>query len=138
MKTDLELALECAINIYHHYAIKHPMDDYLSKTEFSELLKENAKPFLHNTMPSNMSVDDYINKLFTTADRNQNGRLKFTEFLTTLNLVVIDAHNRSHQHHGSHDQHPGAGHDQDHGHDHGHGPDHGHDHGHDHSQGPCQ
>uniref|UniRef100_A0A8C3JJ56 S100/CaBP-9k-type calcium binding subdomain domain-containing protein n=1 Tax=Calidris pygmaea TaxID=425635 RepID=A0A8C3JJ56_9CHAR len=49
MKTDLELALECAINIYHQYAVKHPIDDYLSKDEFSELLKKNAKPFLHNT-----------------------------------------------------------------------------------------
>lgn len=51
MKTDLELALECAINIYHQYAIKYPIDDYLSKTEFSKLLKETAKPFLYNTMP---------------------------------------------------------------------------------------
>lgn len=51
MKTDLELALECAINIYHQYAVKKPIDDYLSKNEFSELLKENAKPFLHNTIP---------------------------------------------------------------------------------------
>ena len=51
MKTDLELALECVVNIYHQYAIKYPIDDYLSKTEFSDLLKETAKPFLCNTMP---------------------------------------------------------------------------------------
>lgn len=51
MKTDLELALECAINIYHQYAIKNPIDDYLDKSEFSQLLKETAKPFLHNTTP---------------------------------------------------------------------------------------
>ncbi|XP_009270874.1 protein S100-A12-like [Aptenodytes patagonicus] len=116
MKTDLELALECAINIYHQYAIKYPIDDYLSKTEFSKLLKETAKPFLYNTMPPNMTTDDYISKLFARADCNHDGRLKFTEFLTTLNLVVIDAHNRSHQHCGSHDKHPDAGHGQDHGH----------------------
>ncbi|XP_009577264.1 PREDICTED: protein S100-A9-like [Fulmarus glacialis] len=125
MKTDLELALECAINIYHQYAIKYPIDDYLSKPEFSELLKENAKPFLHSTIPPNTTVDDYISKLFTRADGNHNGRLKFTEFLTTLNLVVIDAHNRSHPHPRSHDRHPDAGQE----HDHGHGHDHGHDHG---------
>ncbi|KAM9368500.1 protein S100-A12-like [Phaethornis superciliosus] len=115
MKTDLELALECIINIYHQYAIKNPLDDYLSKNEFSELLKKTAQPFLHNTLPPNTSVDDYINKLFTKADGNHDGRLKFTEFLTTLNLVVIEAHKRSHQ-----------------GHDHGHSQDHSHDHDHDH------
>ncbi|XP_074931157.1 protein S100-A12-like [Phalacrocorax aristotelis] len=120
MKTNLERALEDVVNVYHQYAIKKPIDDYLSKNEFSELLKENAKSFLHNTLPPNMSIDDYISKLFVTADCNHNGRLKFTEFLTTLNLAVIDAHNRSHQHRGSHDKHPDAGHGHDH--DHGHGP----------------
>ncbi|XP_065516239.1 protein S100-A7-like [Lathamus discolor] len=123
MKTDLELALECAINIYHQYAIKNPIDDYLDKLEFSQLLKETAKPFLNNTKPPNVSVDEYISNLFAKADRNHDGRLKFTEFLTTLNLVVIEAHNRSH---GRHGHHHGAdrGHDDghDHGHDHGHGP----------------
>ncbi|KAM6190104.1 protein S100-A12-like [Sarcoramphus papa] len=118
MKTDLELALECVVNIYHQYAIKYPIDDYLNKGEFSDLLKETAKPFLYNTMPPNMSIDDYISKLFTRADHNHDGRLKFTEFLTTLNLVAIDAHNRSHQH-------PDAGHGHGHSHDHGHGHDHG-------------
>uniref|UniRef100_A0A663DZG7 EF-hand domain-containing protein n=1 Tax=Aquila chrysaetos chrysaetos TaxID=223781 RepID=A0A663DZG7_AQUCH len=91
MKTDLELALECAINIYHQYAMKCPIDDYLSKTEFLKLLKETP----------NTSIDDYISKLFARADHNHDGRLKFTEFLTTLNLVVIDAHNRSHQCHST-------------------------------------
>jgi len=51
MKTDLELALESAINVYHHYAIRNPMDDYLSRNEFATLLKENAKPFLTDTLP---------------------------------------------------------------------------------------
>ncbi|XP_008947931.1 PREDICTED: protein S100-A9-like [Merops nubicus] len=127
MKTDLELALECAINIYHQHAIKNPIDDYLDKTEFSELLKENAKPFLHDTAPPNMSIDDYIGKLFAKADKNHDGRLKFTEFLTTLNLIVIDAHNRSHKH-------PDGG--DGHSHDHGHGHDHDHGHSHDHGHGP--
>ncbi|XP_068271250.1 protein S100-A12-like [Nyctibius grandis] len=121
MKTDLELALECLINNYHQYALRRPLDDYLSKTEFSMLLKESAKPFLHDTTPPGMPVDEYISKLFAKADGNHDGRLKFTEYLTTLCLVVIDAHNRSHEHHGSH----GHGHEHDHGHDH----DHGHGHG---------
>ncbi|XP_009929499.1 protein S100-A12-like [Opisthocomus hoazin] len=113
MKTDLELALECIVNVYHQYAMKKPIDDYLSKTEFSDLLKETAQPFLHNTLPPKTTVDDYIRKLFTKADHNRDGRLKFTEFLTTLSLIVIEAHKRSHQGHTSHD------HGQDHGHDHG-------------------
>lgn len=51
MKTDLELALECIVNVYHQYAVKcPPIDDYLNKTEFSQLLKENAEPFLHRNM----------------------------------------------------------------------------------------
>ncbi|XP_015739968.1 protein S100-A9-like [Coturnix japonica] len=118
MKTDLELALECAINIYHQYAIRNPMDDYLSRNEFSMLLKENAKPFLSDTVPPNVSIDEYIKQLFAKSDSNHDGRLKFTEFLTTLSLVAIDAHNRSHKQPG------------DHGHDHGDG----HSHGHGHSQ----
>ncbi|XP_065605081.1 protein S100-A9-like [Cyrtonyx montezumae] len=123
MKTDLELALECTINIYHQYAIRNPMDDYLSRSEFTTLLKENAKPFLEDTVPPNTSVDDYIKQLFSKADGNRDGRLKFTEFLTTLNLVAIDAHNRSHKQPGDH----GHGHSHDHGHGHSH--DHGHGHG---------
>ncbi|XP_009491269.1 protein S100-A12-like [Pelecanus crispus] len=123
MKTDLELALECVVNIYHQYAMKWPIDDYLNRTEFSMLLKETAKPFLHNTKPPNMSTDDYISSLFVRADRNRNGRLKFTEFLTTLSLVAIDAHNRFHQH-----PHASQGQGQDHVQDQSHG--HGHSHGH--------
>ncbi|XP_072214475.1 protein S100-A12-like [Excalfactoria chinensis] len=118
MKTNLELALECAINIYHQYAIRYPMDDYLSQNEFSALLKENAKPFLTDTLPPKASIDEYIKQLFAKSDKNHNGRLKFTEFLTTLSLMAIDAHNRSHKKPGHH------------GHDHGHGHDHDHSHHH--------
>uniref|UniRef100_A0A8C3X8F5 EF-hand domain-containing protein n=1 Tax=Cyanoderma ruficeps TaxID=181631 RepID=A0A8C3X8F5_9PASS len=88
MKTDLELALECAVNVYHRYAARSPMDDYLSREEFSKLLQDTAKPFL---------MEAYIQQLFAKADANHDGRLKFTEFMTTLCLVAIDAHNRSHQ-----------------------------------------
>uniref|UniRef100_A0A8C3UTL3 S100/CaBP-9k-type calcium binding subdomain domain-containing protein n=1 Tax=Catharus ustulatus TaxID=91951 RepID=A0A8C3UTL3_CATUS len=95
MKTDLELALECAVNVYHRYAMRRPMDDYLSRSEFSKLLRDTAEPFLK-------------------ADANRDGRLKFTEFLSTLSLVAIDAHNRSHEG-------PGGDHGHDHGHDHSHG-----------------
>ncbi|XP_023797564.1 protein S100-A7-like, partial [Cyanistes caeruleus] len=109
MKTDLELALECAINVYHRYAARRPIDDYLSKNEFSKLLKDTAEPFLRNTAPPNTSTDTYISQLFAKADANHDGRLKFTEFLTTLSLVAIDAHNRSHEG-------PGAGHGHGHGH----------------------
>ncbi|KAM6234334.1 protein S100-A7-like [Porphyrio hochstetteri] len=113
MKSNLELALECAVNIYHRYALKHPIDDYLSRSEFSLLLKENAQPFLHRTVPPNVPVNDYINNLFAKADRNRDGRLKFTEFLTTLTRIAIDAHKEFHHHEGTHQGH-------DHGHDHGH------------------
>lgn len=52
MKTDLELALECAVNVFHQYALlQRPIDDYLSKDEFSKLLKQTAEPFLRNTLP---------------------------------------------------------------------------------------
>ncbi|XP_016159506.1 PREDICTED: protein S100-A9-like isoform X2 [Ficedula albicollis] len=112
MRTDLELALECAVNVYHRYALQRPLDDFLSRSEFSKLLKEEAEPFLRNTAPPNTSTDTYINQLFTKADANRDGRLKFTEFLSTLSLVAIDAHNRSHQ---------GSGGDHGHDHDHGHG-----------------
>ncbi|XP_013797899.2 protein S100-A12-like [Apteryx mantelli] len=126
MKTDLELALDCAINIYHQYSVKKPLDDYLSRGEFRALLTENAKPFLTNTKPPGLGIDAYIDRLFVKADHNRDGRLKFTEFLTTLNLVAIEAHKRSHQHPNEpgHGQGQGQGHDHSHGHshDHGHGP----------------
>ncbi|XP_009556433.1 protein S100-A7-like isoform X2 [Cuculus canorus] len=99
MKSDLELALECIINIYHRYAPKdYPMDDYLNKREFTDLMKNNAQTFLTDTRPPNSSVEDYIDKLFARADSNHDGRLKFTEFLNTMSLIYIDAHNRSHKH----------------------------------------
>uniref|UniRef100_A0A8D2PS44 EF-hand domain-containing protein n=1 Tax=Zosterops lateralis melanops TaxID=1220523 RepID=A0A8D2PS44_ZOSLA len=104
MKTDLELALECAVNIYHRYAVRYPIDDYLSRKEFSQLLQDTGPGTL---------TDAYIEQLFTKADANHDGRLKFTEFLTTLSLVAIDAHNKSHQD-------PGADHGHRHGHEHGH------------------
>ncbi|XP_071435509.1 protein S100-A9-like [Pithys albifrons albifrons] len=125
MKTDLELALECTVNVFHQYAMRYPMDDYLSRAEFSKLLKDTAEPFLRNTTPPKTTTDDYIKQLFQKADGNHDGRLKFTEFLTTLSQVAIDAHNRSHA---------GPGGDHGHGHDHGHH--HGHDHGHDHGHRP--
>ncbi|TRZ09036.1 hypothetical protein HGM15179_018092 [Zosterops borbonicus] len=113
MKTDLELALECAVNIYHRYAVRYPIDDYLSRKEFSQLLQDTAQPFLRDTAPPNTSTDAYIKQLFAKADANHDGRLKFTEFLTTLSLVAIDAHNKSHQD-------PGADHGHRHSHEHGH------------------
>ena len=72
-----------------------------------------ADSFMFVLLQPKTTVDDYIRKLFTKADHNRDGRLKFTEFLTTLSLIVIEAHKRSHQGHTSHD------HGQDHGHDHG-------------------
>ncbi|XP_025973895.2 protein S100-A12 [Dromaius novaehollandiae] len=122
MKTDLELALDCAVNIYHQYAVKKPLDDYLDRGEFKALLTDNAKPFLAHTTPPGLDRDVYINQLFNRADRNRNGRLKFTEFLTTLILIFIEAHKRSHQHPNE----PGHGHEHGHkhGHDHGHSPQH--------------
>ncbi|XP_069734674.1 protein S100-A12-like [Phaenicophaeus curvirostris] len=112
MKSDLELALECMVNIYHEYAPKdRPIDDYLNKREFSDLMRNNAQAFLADTRPPNTSEEDYIEKLFARADSDHDGCLRFTEFLTTLNLVYIDAHNRSHKH-------SDVGHG--HGHDHGH------------------
>ncbi|XP_010177864.1 PREDICTED: protein S100-A7-like [Mesitornis unicolor] len=138
MKTDLELALECIVNLYHKYALKYPLDDYLSKPEFSQMLKETAKPFLQSTLPPKTSIDDYISQLFSKADHNHDGRLKFTEFLSTLSLVFIDGHNRSHQPIGDHGHdhgHDDHGHD-DHGHHHDHDHGHHHHHDHDHDHGP--
>uniref|UniRef100_A0A7M4F5V1 EF-hand domain-containing protein n=1 Tax=Crocodylus porosus TaxID=8502 RepID=A0A7M4F5V1_CROPO len=83
--------LECIVNIYHQYAFRHPMDDYLQKNEFKKLLKEQAK---------------YLESLFRKADVNRDGRIKFTEFLITLASVAIDVHNTSHK--------PGHGHGHSH------------------------
>ncbi|XP_010214776.1 PREDICTED: protein S100-A12-like [Tinamus guttatus] len=110
MKTDLELALDCAVNVYHQYALRKPLDDYLSRGEFKALLKDTAKPFLDNTKPPGLSVEAYIEQLFTKADKNRDGRLKFTEFLSTLSLMAMDAHKRSHE------DPKEPGHDHDHGH----------------------
>ncbi|XP_010142944.1 PREDICTED: protein S100-A8-like [Buceros rhinoceros silvestris] len=113
MKTDLELALECFVNVYHQHAIKNPIDNYLNKSEFSDLLKKEAKPFLHHTTPPNTPVDEYIAELFAKADKNHDGRLKFTEFLTILCCIFNEAHERFHKH-------PDDSHSHDD--DHGHGP----------------
>uniref|UniRef100_A0A8B9QS72 EF-hand domain-containing protein n=1 Tax=Apteryx owenii TaxID=8824 RepID=A0A8B9QS72_APTOW len=85
MKTDLELALDCAINIYHQYSVKKPLDDYLSRGEFRALLTENAKPFLTNTKPVRA-------KLFKETDINKDRELSFEEFCIVLAKVTDDAH----------------------------------------------
>ncbi|CAI5798410.1 protein S100-A9-like [Podarcis lilfordi] len=97
MKTLMEKALECIVNIFHQYAIRNPMDDYLQFKEFEKLLKEQAQPFLKDTLPPGMNQDAYIKKMFEKADKSRDGKLKFTEFLPVLELALIDAHNRSHR-----------------------------------------
>ncbi|XP_060125628.1 protein S100-A12 [Zootoca vivipara] len=96
MKTLMEKALECIVHIFHQYAIRNPMDDYLQFKEFEKLLKEEARPFLKDTLPPGTNQDAYIKKMFEKADKNRDGKLKFTEFLTVLEAALIDAHNRSH------------------------------------------
>ncbi|XP_067395230.1 protein S100-A12-like [Emydura macquarii macquarii] len=96
MTTELEKSLEDAVNTYHRYAIKDPQDDYLHKKEFKLLLKENVQQFLRDTLPYGMKEDAYIDKLFTDADKDSSGYLKFTEFLHTLALLAINAHDNSH------------------------------------------
>lgn len=87
-------------------------------TQGPTVRRTDLSPFV--LLQPKMSIDDYINQLFAKADKNHDGRLKFTEFLTTLNLAAIDAHKRSHEPTGGQGPHPVGGHD--HGHDHGHGP----------------
>ncbi|XP_020666471.2 protein S100-A12 [Pogona vitticeps] len=118
MKTLMEQGLECVVNIFHQYCFgKHP-DDYLQPGEFKKMLKEQAQPFLKDTTPDGVSQDAYIDQLFKKADRDHNGKLKFTEVIVVVAGALIDAHNRSHGH--------------EHGHGHGHSHDDGHGHGHSH------
>ncbi|XP_042296504.1 protein S100-A9-like [Sceloporus undulatus] len=123
MKTDLEKALDCMVNIFHQYCILNPIDDYLQMKEFEKLLKEQAQPFLKNTLPPNVTENAYIKQLFQKADKNKDGKLKFTEFMVVVGAALIEAHKRSH------DLSEGHGH----GHGHSHSPDGGHGHGHSHS-----
>ncbi|KAM6330925.1 protein MRP-126-like [Alca torda] len=107
MKTDLELALECAINIYHQYAVRQPIDDYLSKNEFSELLKENAKPFLHNTVPlliekqlvnylKHVRNKATIDQIMKDLDTNGDAQICFSEMMLLITRVTIATHEHLH------------------------------------------
>ncbi|XP_048366002.1 protein S100-A12-like [Sphaerodactylus townsendi] len=109
MKTKLEQALECVVNIYHQYCILDPVDDYLHLKEFQKLMKEQAKPFLKNTAPPNVSEDAYIQQMFQEADRDRSGYLKFTEFLIVAAEALDEAHERSHDLDGD-SKKPGCGH----------------------------
>ncbi|XP_061461997.1 protein S100-A8-like [Rhineura floridana] len=99
MKTQLEKALECVVNIYHQYCILDPSDDYLQFKEFRKMMKEQAQPFLKDTTPPNLDQDAYIQQLFNKADKDNSGYLKFTEFLQVLGATLKDAHDRSHKLH---------------------------------------
>nr|XP_056709831.1 protein S100-A7-like [Euleptes europaea] len=96
MKTKLEQAFECVVNVYHQYCILNPSDDYLQLKEFQKLMKEQAQPFLKDTAPPNMSQDAYIKQIFQKADKDKNNYLKFTEFLYVFVGTLEDAHNRAH------------------------------------------
>ncbi|KAF7235498.1 hypothetical protein EYD10_17671, partial [Varanus komodoensis] len=116
MKTHLEQAMECVVNVYHQYCILDPVDDYLHLKEFSKLMKEQAQPFLKSTTPPNLDQDGYIKQLFEKADKDKTGYLKFTEFFCVLGLALNEGHDRSHN------LDEGHGHGHSHGHGHGHGP----------------
>nr|XP_056709493.1 protein S100-A8-like [Euleptes europaea] len=96
MKTKLEQALECVVNVYHRYCFLDPSDDYLQLKEFQKLMKEQAQPFLKDTTPPHFSENDFIRTLFQVADVDQNNYLKFTEFLIVFAALLKDAHERSH------------------------------------------
>ncbi|XP_060111973.1 protein S100-A9-like [Heteronotia binoei] len=112
-KTKLEQAFECVVNIYHQYCILKPVDDYLQPKEFEKLMKEQAQDFLCDTTPTNMDQAAYIKQIFKKADKDNNGHLKFPEFLCVLAATLDNAHHRSHDF--------GEGQKgQEHGHGHGH------------------
>ncbi|KAJ6656939.1 hypothetical protein lerEdw1_002940 [Lerista edwardsae] len=101
MKTELERSCDCVVRIYHQYAILDPIDDYLHFKEFKKLMKEQAQFFLKDTTPVHFlqfrtTEDTYLQKLFDEADQDKTGYLKFSEFLSVLNLIQTDVHNRSH------------------------------------------
>ncbi|XP_015269604.1 PREDICTED: protein S100-A12-like [Gekko japonicus] len=124
MKTKMEQAMECVVNVYHQYCILDPVDDYLHPKEFQKLMKEQAQPFLKNTMPPSDDQNSYIEKLFQQADKDKNGYLKFTEWLYVIGKTLNEAHERSHNLDDDDSKTPG------HGHGHSHGPGHGHGHSH--------
>ncbi|KAL8184602.1 UNVERIFIED_CONTAM: hypothetical protein K2H54_021602 [Gekko kuhli] len=119
MKTKLEQALECVVNVYHQYCILDPVDDYLHLREFRKMMKEQAQPFLQNTIPPNLDQNGYIEALFQRADRDRNGYLKFTECLWVLGAALDEAHERSHAF-DEDEKTSGHGHGHSHGHGHGH------------------
>uniref|UniRef100_A0A663M6D0 EF-hand domain-containing protein n=1 Tax=Athene cunicularia TaxID=194338 RepID=A0A663M6D0_ATHCN len=85
MKTDLELALECVINIYHQYGKL----DLLNFNDFKTLLTEQAPTFL-----------GYRNKthsIFKETDLNKDKELTFEEFTIVLAKVTDDAHRIIHK-----------------------------------------
>ncbi|KAJ6652723.1 hypothetical protein lerEdw1_011165 [Lerista edwardsae] len=96
MKTELERTCDGVVRIYQQYAILDPIDDYLHFKEFKKLMEEQAQFFLKDTTPFRTTEDTYLQKLFDDADQEKTGYLKFSEFLSVLNLIQIDAHNRSH------------------------------------------
>ncbi|XP_062821140.1 protein S100-A9-like isoform X1 [Anolis carolinensis] len=96
MKTDMEKAMACVVDIFHQYCILSPIDDYLQRAEFDKLMKEQAQPFLKKTQPPNLDQKAYLDQLFKKADKNHDAKLKFTEWATVLGLALNEAHDRSH------------------------------------------
>nr|XP_060613975.1 protein S100-A7-like [Anolis sagrei ordinatus]XP_060614101.1 protein S100-A7-like [Anolis sagrei ordinatus] len=97
MRTDMENAMVCMVDIFHQYSVLKPTDDYLQKAEFQKMMKEQAGEFLKRTMPPNLDINGYIEQLFKKADKNNDQKLKFTEWLVVMVLALNDYHRRSHE-----------------------------------------
>ncbi|XP_077180372.1 protein S100-A12-like [Paroedura picta] len=119
MKTKLEQAMVCVVDIFHQYCLLKKIDDNLQFKEFRKLMQEQGQQFMNDTMPPNLDQEAYIKQLFQEADKNKDGNVKFTEFLCTFARFLDNAHHRSHNLDEG-EKTSGHGHGHAHGHGHGH------------------
>ncbi|XP_075763941.1 protein S100-A1-like isoform X2 [Pelodiscus sinensis] len=93
MASDLENAMSTIVETFHSYASE---GDCLAKDEFQQLMQENCSSFVSATCPPDTSDEEYIHKLFTGLDGDENGCIAFHEFAIIMANVMALTHTETH------------------------------------------
>ncbi|XP_042294867.1 protein S100-A12-like [Sceloporus undulatus] len=90
--SQMEIAIEAIINIFHQYSVRKPHPDKLSKGETKQLIEKELAGFLKNQVnPAG------IEALFKELDQDQDKELSFEEFMQLITKVSIDTHTNLHK-----------------------------------------
>nr|XP_020666408.1 protein S100-A12-like [Pogona vitticeps] len=89
--TQLEIAFETVINVFHQYSVLKPHPDKLSKGETKQLMEKELPEFLKKQVNPKG-----IEELFKDLDTNKDQDITFKEFMGMATQVLIATHTNLH------------------------------------------